>query len=162
MPEAVELKLLLLLLIANGAPILARHVLNSRFNLALDGGKKTSGGRPWLGPSKTVRGVLAAVLATTLSAPILGFSAGFGALFGALAMLGDLAASFIKRRLGLASSSQAIGLDQIPESLIPLIYSALILGLSWWSVVILVLAFWLSEILLSLLLFRLRIRQHPY
>ena len=40
---------------------------------------------------------------------------GIGLLVAATAMAGDLLSSFLKRRLALAPSSQAIGLDQIPE-----------------------------------------------
>ncbi len=158
----LELKLLLLLLIANGAPIVVRKLLGSRFAVPLDGGLKTAGGRRWLGDSKTLRGLLAAILATTSVSALLGFSWGFGAVFGMLAMLGDLIASFIKRRLGLPTSSQANGLDQIPESFIPLIYCTISLGLAWWSVAAIVMAFWISGILLSRLLYRIGIRRHPY
>ena len=158
----LELKLLLLLLVANGAPILARKFLDSRFDQALDGGRMTSTGKPWLGPSKTVRGLVAAVLATTIFAPFLGFAWDFGFVFGLLAMAGDLLASFTKRRLGLPSSSQASGLDQIPESLVPLVYCKFSLGLEWLSVMAMVLAFWIAEILLSRFLYRIGIRRHPY
>ena len=160
--DMLELKLLLLLLVANGAPILTRKLLEARFDLALDGGQLTPKGKPWLGPSKTIRGLISAIMTTTLISPLLGFSLGFGFVFGLLAMAGDLLASFTKRRLGLASSSQAIGLDQIPESLIPLIYCAYSLGLGWLSVFVTVLAFWITEILLSRFLFRIGIRRHPY
>ncbi len=158
----IEFNLFLLLLIANGAPILARHVFGKHFDLPLDGGRTTSRGQPWLGPSKTARGLLAAVLATTLGAILLGFSWSTGAMIGLLAMTGDLAASFTKRRLGLPSSSQAIGLDQIPESLLPMLYCTVSLKLAWSSVLWIVMAFWISEVLLSRLLFRLGIRRHPY
>jgi CDP-archaeol synthase len=39
----------------------------------------------------------------------------------ATAMAGDLLSSFVKRRFGLAPSSKATGLDQIPEALFPLL-----------------------------------------
>jgi CDP-2,3-bis-(O-geranylgeranyl)-sn-glycerol synthase len=158
----IELKLLLLLLVANGAPILARHMFDAHFDLPLDGGCSTPRGQPWLGPSKTVRGLLAAVLATTLAAVLSGFSWETGSAIGLLAMTGDLAASFTKRRLGLPPSSQAIGLDQVPESLLPMLYCAASLELAWSSVLWIVVAFWISEILLSRLLFWLGIRRHPY
>jgi len=162
MADSLEFKLLLLLLIANGAPIMARLLLDGWADWPLDGGRKTAAGRPWLGPSKTIRGLLAAVVACGLGAPLLGLDWIFGMGLGALSMLGDLLASFTKRRLGMASSSQAIGLDQIPESLIPLGYAAWQQLIGWRSLVLLVLLFWLSEMLLSQLLFRLRIRRHPY
>jgi CDP-2,3-bis-(O-geranylgeranyl)-sn-glycerol synthase len=158
----IELKLLLLILIANGAPILARHLLGSRFTFPLDAGLTTTGGKRWLGPSKTIRGLVAAILTTTVAAVLLGFPWFTGGLLGLLAMLGDLAASFIKRRLGLPPSSQAAGLDQLPESLLPMLYCAWQLNLEWYSVLRVVLGFWISEVLLSRLFFRLGIRRHPY
>jgi CDP-2,3-bis-(O-geranylgeranyl)-sn-glycerol synthase len=115
-----------------------------------------------LGPSKTWRGLLAALLSSSLAAPLLGFDWQLGLLLGSLAMLGDLFASFVKRRLGLAPSSQANGLDQIPESLFPMIYCWASLELAWSSLPLMVAIFWLSEVLLSRLLHRLGIRRHPY
>lgn len=158
----IEFKLFLLLLIANGAPILARLIFASRFNLALDGGRTTAQGNRWLGPSKTVRGLLAAISATTIGAVLLGLSWQTGVIIGLLAMLGDIATSFTKRRLGLPSSSQAVGLDQVPESLLPMLYGKSNLDLGWSSVVAVVAAFWISEVLLSRLLYLLGIRRHPY
>jgi len=158
----LEFKLLLLLLVANGAPIVARKLLGSHFAAPLDGGLRSAGGKRWLGDAKTLRGLSAAILASALFSILLGFSWGFGILFGMLAMLGDLCASFIKRRLGLPASSQANGLDQIPESLIPLLYASYSLELGCWSLWGVVLAFWISGNLLSRLLYRIGIRRHPY
>ena len=161
-PGMLELKLFLLLLVANGAPILSRKLLGSRFNYPLDWGLKTPGGRRWLGSSKTFRGVIAAVVATALLAPLLGFTWGFGVVFGFLAMLGDLFTSFTKRRLGLPSSSRANVLDQVPESVFPLIYCIPSLDLAWQSLFTIVMAFWLAGVLLSRLLYRIGIRRQPY
>lgn len=159
---AIELKLLLLLLVANGAPILARYLFEEHFNWPLDNGYVTAKGRYLLGPSKTVRGLIASLVATAIMALIIGIGWRLGMMIGAFAMLGDLCASFIKRRLGLPPSSQAVGLDQIPESLLPLIFCAIIFNLNWWRVVFLVLLFWLLDVLLSRLLFQIGIRRRPY
>src|SRR6478736_778738 len=51
------------------------------------------------------------------------------------AMAGDLFSSFVKRRLHLASSSMAIGLDHIPESLFPLLASRWLLPLNILDIV---------------------------
>jgi CDP-2,3-bis-(O-geranylgeranyl)-sn-glycerol synthase len=158
----IELKLLLLLLVANGAPILARHLFEEHFNWPLDGGYLTAKGRYLLGPSKTVRGLIASVLATAAVAQLIAIGWQWGVMIGAFAMLGDLCASFIKRRIDLPPSSQAVGLDQVPESLFPLIPYAVAFDLSWWNVLFLVLAFWLLDTLLSRLLFQLGIRRRPY
>ncbi|MCU7904821.1 MAG: CDP-archaeol synthase [Candidatus Thiodiazotropha sp. (ex Epidulcina cf. delphinae)] len=158
----IELKLLLLLLVANGAPILARHLFGDRFNRPLDGGYRTPKGHYLLGPSKTIRGLIAALIATSATAPLLGIGWKSGAMIGALAMLGDLTASFIKRRLDMPPSSQAIGLDQVPESLLPLLYCAVVFDLDWWGMLLLVLIFSVVVSLLSRLLFLLGVRRRPY
>jgi CDP-2,3-bis-(O-geranylgeranyl)-sn-glycerol synthase len=158
----IEVVLLLLILIANGTPILTRHLFGSRFTFPLDAYLTTARGRRWLGPSKTVRGAVAAVLTSAVAATLLGLPGVMGAIIGLLAMLGDLSGSFIKRRLNMPPSSQAPGLDQIPESLLPMLYCTWSLELDWPSVLRVVVGFWVSEILLSRLLFRLGIRRHPY
>ncbi len=153
---------LLMLVIINGAPIVARALLRDRLAAPLDGHRLAPDGRPWLGNSKTVRGVAAAVLAGAISAPLLGYSPTLGAALGLLAMAGDLLSSFIKRRLGIPSSGMALGLDQIPEVLLPVAALRAALGLSWPAVVVEVALFLIVELVLSRLLFRLRLRKRPY
>lgn len=158
----IELKLLCLLVIANGAPIVARHLFGKCCAWPIDGGLTTPRGAPLLGRSKTLRGVVAAVILSAASAHLIGIDWRLGAALGGLAMLGDLLASFCKRRLGYPPSSQAIGLDQIPESLVPLLVMAPALQLKMWSIFLLVLAFSALVPLLSRLFFLLGIRRRPY
>ena len=153
---------LLLLLAANGMPVLARRLLGERGAAPIDGGRHFSDGRPWLGESKTWRGLLAAVLATAPLGALLGLGWGLGALFGLLSMLGDLLASFTKRRLGIPPSGRARLLDQLPEALLPLAVLREPLGLDWTEVVLITAAFTLLEWLVSPWLYRLRIRRRPY
>lgn len=112
--------LVCLLVIANAAPVITSLLLGRRWNRPLDGGLTLLDQRPLLGPSKTIRGVLASVLATTLLAPLLGLAVAAGAGFACLAMLGDACSSFVKRRMGIAPSREVPLLDQLPESLLPL------------------------------------------
>jgi CDP-2,3-bis-(O-geranylgeranyl)-sn-glycerol synthase len=114
-------ELLLLLIVANGTPVIIGLLLGQRCNQPLDAGRLFPDQRPWLGASKTIRGVLAAISASTLCAPLVGFTYIHGALFGGLSMLGDLLSSFIKRRLGFSSSCSRPVLDQLPETLLPLL-----------------------------------------
>jgi CDP-2,3-bis-(O-geranylgeranyl)-sn-glycerol synthase len=158
----LELKLLVLLVIANGAPIIARLLLGNCCTWPVDGGLKTAQGNPILGRSKTLRGLVAAVILSAAIAPLLGIEWQEGATIGGLAMLGDMIASFSKRRLGYPPSSQAIGLDQIPESLLPLLVIAPAFQLNAWSIFLIVLAFCIVVPLLSRLFFMLGIRRHPY
>ena len=158
----VELKLFLLLFVANGAPILARILLNEKASYPLDGNVTFIDGRPLLGKTKTLRGIISALAFTALVAPLLGFPAEFGLMFGFFAMLGDLVSSFVKRRLGMANSSMAPGIDQIPESLFPMLAADWVLDLGWTSVVLVVVTFIITGLLTSRVLYKLKIRRHPY
>jgi hypothetical protein len=121
MDSALLGKTLLLLVLANGAPVIISLLLGRRLARPIDGGMEFVDARPWLGSSKTFRGVIASILATTVGAVPLGYPATVGASFAAASMAGDLISSFIKRRLGLSPGRSAVCLDQIPESLLPLL-----------------------------------------
>jgi CDP-2,3-bis-(O-geranylgeranyl)-sn-glycerol synthase len=162
MQPVLILELLTLLTVANGTPVVTKRLFGRAFAQPLDGGALFPDGRPLLGPSKTIRGVVLATLATTAAAAALGLGWKVGALIGIVAMAGDLSASFIKRRLGLAPSSQAVGLDQIPESLFPLLAARLLLPLTVLDVAVATMLFFVGELVLSRLLFRLRLRDRPY
>ena len=157
-----ELWLILLLIAANGSPIVARELLGDRLNHPLDGGRSLADGQRILGSSKTWRGVAAAVLASTLLVLAIGWPWQVGITIGLAAMLGDSTSSFIKRRLGLPSSSPVPGLDHIPESFFPLLACKPLLQLSWTQVVLLSFGFMVADLVLSRILHRLGIRRHPY
>ncbi len=159
-----QIVLLLLLIVANGAPILVAWRLGPRWDWPLDAGLELRDGRRLLGESGTLRGLVAAVVATTLVAWVLGLGAGTGALIGLLAMAGDALSSFIKRRLGLPPGAKATGLDQVPEALLPLLVVAGPLGLQlpWLDLVLLVTAFTLFDMGVSGPLYRLHLRRQPH
>jgi hypothetical protein len=162
MQFAVILQLLVLLLIANGTPVIAKRLLGNRVSCPLDGGLKLPDGQPLLGRSKTIRGVLLALVTTSAAAPVIGLDWRTGAVVGSAAMAGDLTSSFLKRRLRLSPSSQAVGLDQVPESLLPFLLCRPMLDLTWAAVVVGVAIFFVTERVLSRVLYRLGIRGHPY
>ena len=151
-----------LLLAANGAPVLARHWLKNRFRLPVDMGLKLSDGRALFGYSKTWRGIIASVIATSLVAAMLGMPALDGAVFGLAAMSGDLLASFIKRRLGHAESSRVRGIDTIPESVMPALVLHVQLGLYVADILAVSLTFFLIDVFLSPVLYRFHIKNRPY
>ncbi|WP_119353614.1 CDP-archaeol synthase [Azohydromonas sediminis] len=156
------LRALVLLGVANAAPVAAKRVLGARWNAPLDGGLRFVDGRPLLGPAKTVRGVVAAVLATTLAAALLGLPAALGATVGAAAMAGDALSSFVKRRLGVAPSGRATGLDQVPEALLPLLVARGALDLSWLQVATVTAAFFVLQQPVAWLAHRLGLHERPY
>ncbi|MCW9088710.1 MAG: CDP-archaeol synthase [Gammaproteobacteria bacterium] len=156
------LALLLLLLVVNGAPVVATRLLGERLSWPVDGGRCAGDGRRLLGPGKTWRGVFVAVVAGGVLAPVLGWSFELGAFFGLLAMVGDSLSSFVKRRLGLAPSAKASGLDQLPESLLPLLGLQKHLAIGWGEALATGVLFLLVEIGLSRWLYRLHIRRQPH
>ncbi len=162
MHPAVIFQLLVLLLLANGTPMVAGKLLGARLARPLDGGLEFADGRPLFGRSKTIRGVVLAILVTIAGAPLVGLAWQIGLLTGALAMAGDLCSSFFKRRLGLPASSPAVGLDQIPESLFPLLACIAPLSLTLGDVAVGVAVFFVGELLLSRLLYAFDLRDRPY
>ncbi|WP_206617937.1 CDP-archaeol synthase [Hahella sp. KA22] len=158
----LELRVLLLLLIANGAPVFARFLMGDRGGLPIDFGVCFKDGRPLLGPAKTWRGLIAAVLICALVAPLLGFSIMTGCAVALLAMLGDLITSFCKRRINLTPSSRAPFLDQFLETVLPLAAYQQTLGLSLLQIGVIFVAFVVVNWGISPLLFRLGVRKKPY
>jgi CDP-2,3-bis-(O-geranylgeranyl)-sn-glycerol synthase len=156
------LQLMALLMVANGAPVIAKKVFGNRFSLPLDMGLTLADARPLFGPSKTYRGVVASLLAGAAGAPLVGLSFKIGLTVAAAAMAGDLFSSFIKRRLNLPSSSQGLGIDQIPESLFPLLACRAALSLTTGDILLGVGIFFAGELVLSRVLFHARLRDEPY
>ena len=148
--------LVLLLIIANGTPVLLGLALGPRWNRPVDNNHLLPDNRPLLGPSKTLRGLFSAIVVTGLLAPLFELSILEGASFALLAMLGDLCSSFIKRRVGFASSHSVPLLDQIPESILPLWGLQAALGSSGSEMAFAVAIFIVIDLLLSGLLRALR------
>jgi CDP-2,3-bis-(O-geranylgeranyl)-sn-glycerol synthase len=156
------LQLMVLLTLANGAPVVAKKIFDGHFALPLDFGSIFFDGRPLFGPSKTFRGIVVAILATAIGAPLMGLDPIVGITAAGAAMAGDLLSSFVKRRLNLPPSSQALGLDQIPESLLPMLACRDALSLTAVDIALGVGVFFAGELVLSRLLFRIHLRDEPY
>jgi CDP-2,3-bis-(O-geranylgeranyl)-sn-glycerol synthase len=158
----IEFQLLLLIIVSNGAPILGKAVLKKRWTYPLDGGRSFTDGRPLLGRSKTWRGVLLAITGAAVMAWLVGLPVEVGIAIGCFVVLGDTLSSFIKRRFGLTASSMALGLDQIPEALLPLVAFKTYFNLTWFAIMETVTGFLILELLLSYILFKLKVRDRPY
>jgi CDP-2,3-bis-(O-geranylgeranyl)-sn-glycerol synthase len=133
-----------------------------RFARPVDGGKRWSDGRRILGDSKTFRGLVCAAGAAVLCAWIFGVAAATGLTVAAAAMAGDLLSSFTKRRMGKKSGDQALGLDQVPEVLLPLLATRSAFDLSWLDILMCVAIFIGVELGASRVLYALNLRKHPY
>lgn len=153
---------LILLVSANGAPILIRKLLRYRYAFPVDCGINLGDGRPLFGNAKTWRGLLASVCLTMAMACLLGLEPSLGGEVAMLSMTGDLLASFCKRRLGKVESSRARGFDTLPESLLPLWALKTSLALTGLDIVLIVGLFFLIEEFVSPLLYKWHIRVRPY
>ncbi len=154
--------LLFLLLVANGTPIILKRVLGDLAAAPIDGGLRGGDGRPFFGRAKTWRGLVGAVLTTALVASAVGLDLATGAAVGAAAHAGDLFSSYVKRRLGVPASGQAVGLDHLPEAIFPALVVQPAFGLSLLDVVFVGVAFLVGGLVISRALHRLRIRDEPY
>jgi CDP-diglyceride synthetase len=159
---SAALQCLVLISVANMAPVAVKRVLGARFSYPIDGGLVLQDGYPLLGKSKTWRGLAAAVFLTLVASLIIGLPATAGALVGASAMAGDCLSSFAKRRLGLKPSSMAMGLDQGPESFLPALVCSVYIPLSFLDVALVVLAFFFGALALSKVFFAVGLRDQPY
>lgn len=141
---------LVLLTLANGAPVVAKKVFGAHFSRPLDAGVLLFDGRPVFGSSKTIRGIIASVVVTAIGAAFLGLDPERGALVALVAMVGDLFSSFLKRRLNL------------PPRLFPLLACRDMLSLSYIEIFVAVWLFFVGELAISRILYMLRLRDQPY
>ena len=155
-------QVLVLLLAANGMPILINKLLAHRLAYPVDNGIKLSDSYRLFGNTKTWRGLFSAICVTMVLAMLYKMPFFTGVVFGILTMLGDLLASFSKRRLGHTESSHARGLDTVPESLLPIVILKESLALSVIDIILIVGIFFLIEEFVSPILYRWHIRNQPY
>ena len=155
-------QLLFLIIVANGSPIIGRWIMNGFWEMPIDGGALFIDGRPILGTSKTYRGLACSLVGTLLAGALMGLSWKISLIVSALAMVGDCLSSFVKRRFGYPSGAKALGLDQIPESLFPMLGLWNVLNLSVLGLGLTVVAFVVVELVLSVIGHKLHIRKHPY
>jgi CDP-2,3-bis-(O-geranylgeranyl)-sn-glycerol synthase len=117
--------------------------------MPLDFGLELGDGRRLLGSHKTWRGLAAGVLACALAAPFLELDVETGAGFGAAALLGDALSSVVKRRLALRPGAEVVGLDQLPEALLPLVLFSRALGVGAVEIAAVALLFTVLDVLVA-------------
>lgn len=77
-------------------------------------------------------------------------------------MVGDCSSSFIKRRFGYPSGAKALWLDQIPESLLPMLGLSTVLNLSALGLGLTVVRLVVVELVWSVIGYKRHMRKHPY
>jgi len=137
---------LLLLVIANTAAWAAARIFGTDLAAPLDFGITLRDGTRLLGGHKTWRGLISAAIACAVVTQTLHLGLLGGALFGTLALTGDAASSFVKRRLRIEPGAEILGLDQLPEALFPLLILQRPLGLGLIECLIIAASFALLDI----------------
>jgi hypothetical protein len=65
-------QVLILLSLANGSPVIAKRIFGANYAAPVDGNIRFIDGRPLVGPSKTIRGIVVSMVVTALGAILLG------------------------------------------------------------------------------------------
>ncbi len=133
MSEWLSWQALVIIVVANSAPVVTSWLLGPRLAAPLDLGVRLADGARLFGAHKTWRGLVVAVLAALTTAVVVECPAGAGAAAGFAAMLGDALSSFAKRRMKLRPGAFVPGLDQALEVVLPLAVLWRPLGLDWGS-----------------------------
>jgi len=107
-------------------PFLPAYVANATPTIlgggtTIDGGLKFIDGRSIFGSHKTIRGFISGLIMGTIVGLLQG-KTGYGFLLSFGALFGDLAGSFIKRRLSIESGSPFPIVDQLSFVLFALIF----------------------------------------
>jgi CDP-2,3-bis-(O-geranylgeranyl)-sn-glycerol synthase len=166
---------------ANMAPVMFKNALKG-LNVPIDGGK-TIGKKPVFGSHKTIRGFVVGMI-TAIAIALLqawlsgypfmqGFSVmdysqgyGFAILFGLLmgfgALFGDLAKSFIKRRIGIDAGKPFIPFDEVDFAIGALAFASIIIDISWDIVAMSIGLAFLFHILVNHAAFYLKIRNEKW
>ena len=154
---------LILLTLANGVPVIAKKMLGEWFAWPIDGGWLFWDGQPLLGRSKTFRGFVLAILAAALGGLLWwGSTCKLECSLASPPWSATCCRASSNVACDLAPSAEAPGFDQVPESLLPFLAVKNLVGLSVWDILIGVGAFWIGELMVSRLLYMLRIRDRPY
>lgn len=140
----------------------------------LDLGRKFIDGRPILGSGKTFKGTLTGIaVGTGVSAIILIVEPGLAAqvsgdylllgfLLSAGAMFGDIAASFFKRRSGIAQGEQVFIVDQLDFVFGGVLFGSLIYMPSFYEVIIIAVATLIIHRVTNFIAYKFKLKKVPW
>jgi CDP-2,3-bis-(O-geranylgeranyl)-sn-glycerol synthase len=163
------IQLLLPAYLANAAPT---FLINFKKH-PVDFGKKLGNSRVF-GDGKTFEGIIFACLIAFITGLLLRYAyfylnlpwiniAPFGyAFIGLGAMLGDLAGSFIKRRMGMARGHNAGLLDMMDFIVGALIFTRILAGYSFWTAILALILTPLIHRTANIIGYRIGVKKEPW
>jgi CDP-2,3-bis-(O-geranylgeranyl)-sn-glycerol synthase len=135
----------------------------------LDMGKKFSDGRRILGDGKTARGFMGGLIVGTIIGLLQGIAEAplgehllLGFLLALGALLGDLASSFIKRRLSIERGGAAPGLDQLGFVVFALILASPVNVITWQEIAVLLIITPPIHLATNFIGYKLGLKSRPY
>lgn len=148
---------------ANAAPVLLGG------GPPLDMGKKFVDGRRIFGEGKTARGFVCGLVVGTIVGILQGIVGSplreyllLGFLLALGALLGDLASSFLKRRLNIERGGAAPGLDQLSFIVVALILASPVKVLSWQVMAVILIITPPIHLATNLVGYKLGLKSRPY
>jgi len=145
---------------ANAVPVIAGG------GQPMDFGKNFFDGKPVFGKNKTFRGFffgLAVGVAAGLAEWVLfGYPFLFGMLSPLGALVGDLAAAFLKRRLGIAPGGLLPVVDQVDFVVGALLFSLPLAMVSWELAVAVIIITPPIHLLTNFLAYKLKLKKNPW
>ncbi len=143
---AATIPALSLLIVANATPVILARLCRHWGDYPLDLGWVAPDGERLLGDHKTWRGLLGGVVACGALAVVLGLSVPTAMMFATISLLADAMWSAVKRRLHWRAGAERPVLDQLAESLLPMLLCADRLGLGAREIVVVCVTFTLLDI----------------
>jgi predicted MPP superfamily phosphohydrolase len=131
----INLKILLIIILANGAPPVLAAFYPQACRRKVDGGRKLPGGRTLFGGHKSWGGLIGGIAAGSLCGYLIGISLVMSFSVAALSMLGDLFTSFLKRRIRIEEGESVYLFDQVFEGAFPLLLCKWVYALNWQLVI---------------------------
>ena len=148
---------------ANAAPVLLGG------GAPLDMGKKFLDGRRIFGDGKTIRGFACGLVVGTIVGILQGIASAslreyllLGFLLALGALLGDLASSFIKRRLGIERGGAAPGLDQLSFVVVALLLASPVNLPSWQVIAVILIITPPIHLATNFIGYKLGLKDRPY
>ena len=135
----------------------------------MDMGKKFLDGRRIFGDGKTIRGFACGLVVGTIVGILQGIAGAqlkeyllLGFLLALGALLGDLASSFIKRRLGIERGGAAPGLDQLSFVVVALLLASPVNLPSWQVIAVILIITPPIHLATNFIGYKLGLKDRPY